>query len=134
MASLAFELHEPTVPRGPLAGLRTYLREIWPPWRPLYILKTWWETPARAVALARVFRPRARLVLLGHTHRAGCWHVGPRVVMNTGGFIPAGGLMLIDLADGHLTSRRIVRTPDGFAPGKPLHRIPVSKLGVQEGF
>lgn len=133
-ASLAFELHEPTTPRGRMARLRTYLHEGWPPWRPLSILKVWWQTPTLAVALARVFRPRARFILVGHTHRAGIWRIGPRIVMNTGGFIPAGGSMLVDLADDHLTARKIVRTTEGFAPGKCIGRFAVSKLGVQEGF
>lgn len=133
-ASLAFELHEPKIPRGPTAMLRTYMREAWPPWRPLRIFKAWWETPARAVALARVFRPQARFVIIGHTHRAGCWRVGPRVVINTGGFLRAGGLMLVDLVEGSLTARKIVPSRHGFLPGKQVDQFPVTKLELREGF
>src|SRR5581483_4543041 len=85
-AALALELHKPSIPRGPLAPLATIARECWPPWRPLQIFRCWFQTPAKAVALARVFRPRARIILIGHTHLCGIWRRGPRVVVNTGSF------------------------------------------------
>ncbi len=132
--SLALELHKSNLPRGRLARIMTFLREAWPPWRPLQIIKCWVETPGKAIALARVFRPRARVIVIGHTHYSGVWRIGPRVVINTGSFLPVAGRMLIDLEGTKLSLRKIVKRGSEFQPGSEIARFEATKLRAHEGF
>ena len=127
-ASLALELHESTLPRGRLARLVTYLREGWPPWRPLQILKCWAEFPGKAALLAHTFRPHARLILIGHSHYGGIWRRGPRIVINTGSFLPIAGRTVADLEGSRLTVRKIVVRGGRFGTGKTVATFDATKL------
>src|SRR5215469_9283796 len=86
--ALELQMVEPPLTKSRVPGLRLALSQLWPPWRPFKILKAWQETPKRAVDLANIFRPRARFVIIGHTHFPGAWKKSERVVINTGSFIP----------------------------------------------
>ncbi|HEY8991397.1 MAG TPA: metallophosphoesterase, partial [Luteolibacter sp.] len=46
---------------------------LFPPHRLLAMMRAWLATPALARRLAGEQRPRARLVVLGHTHHPGVW-------------------------------------------------------------
>lgn len=128
-ASLALELHEPPAVHGVVARLATFARECWPPWRPLQIVKCWVETPGRAVALARTFRPEARFILIGHTHFSGVWERGGRTVINTGSFLPFSGRLAIDLHAGEMIVRKIVAASGGYALGEEARRWKLKEPG-----
>ena len=132
--SLALELHESNIPRGPLARAATFLRECWPPWRPFQIFGHWAQVPGKAVDLARVFRSRARFIFIGHSHYSGIWKRGPRVIINTGSFLPLSGRSLIDLNDHQLSVRQIDRISGKFYPGKIVAKFEVSPLRPLDGF
>lgn len=133
-ASLALELHESTIPRGRLARIATYMRESWPPWRPLQIFKYWMEVPGKAVALARVFRPRARFILIGHSHYGGIWKRDPRIIINTGSFLPIAGRTLVDLDGPRLSVKKIVRSGGKLQAGRTVAEFKVSLIMPHEGF
>lgn len=133
-AALALELHKPPRYRGPLAALATILRECWPPWRPLQIIRCWVETPDKAVDLARVFRPQARFIIIGHTHLAGVWRRGPRVIINTGSFLSVGGRQVVDLHDRELVVRKVERRKGQFELGSEAGRFTATKLKPHEGY
>ena len=133
-AALAIELHRNDARRTPLTAIRTVLRECWPPWRPLQILHSWAVTPARAEALARVFRPRARFILIGHTHLSGSWRRGPRMIINTGSFLPFGGRKAIDVQGATLTVRPILLERGTFHAGAPTMEFAATKLLPGEGY
>src|ERR1700736_4876302 len=78
--SIELQMIEEPLTRGHSPGFRLLVRNCWPPWRPLMIIKAWTEVPGRAADLARVFRPQARFVFVGHTHCPGTWEVSPRVI------------------------------------------------------
>ncbi len=86
--ALELQMVEAPLTKSRLPGLRLTLSQLWPPLRPFKILKAWQETPKRAVDLANIFRPKARFVIIGHTHFPGAWKKSERVVINTGSFIP----------------------------------------------
>ena len=46
--------------------------------------RAWQDLPRLADSAARLRAPDARVVVLGHTHRRGCWQVGERWIVNTG--------------------------------------------------
>lgn len=131
-ASLAISLPKLGVPQGVIGRIATVLYETWPPWRPLQIFRVWREAPARAAMLAEMFRPAARFVIVGHTHRAGIWQQRGRTVINTGSFLPLSGRFAADLAGGRLSIRRICRHRDGsFAPGPVRREFAVGDAGDQ---
>lgn len=82
--------------------LRTRLvriaHNLFPPDRLLNMLRVWMTTPAVVRRLAQAQRPRARLVVLGHTHFPGVWHhrQGPSVI-NTGSFCRPFGARFVEL-------------------------------------
>jgi predicted phosphodiesterase len=133
-AALSIELHRTRMRRDKLSALRTLLRECWPPWRPFQVIHSWAITPGRAEALARVFRPRARFILIGHTHFSGCWRRGPRMVINTGSFLPFGGRMAIDVQGETLTVRPILLERGVFKAGAPMMQFAATKLLPGEGY
>jgi len=102
--------------------VRGFFQEIWPFWRPFKMLSCWAQTPSRARSLAERYRPRARFVVVGHTHRAGVWRTGGRLVINTGSFLPLSGRLAVDLGDGEIVIRRIVHRNGRFYPGKEVGR------------
>jgi UDP-2,3-diacylglucosamine pyrophosphatase LpxH len=133
-AALSIELRKSQARRDNLSAIRTVLRECWPPWRPLQVFHSWAVTPAKAEALARVFRPRARFILIGHTHFSGCWRRGPRTIINTGSFLPLSGRMTVDIVGEKLTVRSIVQERGMFKAGPPLMEFAATKLLAGEGY
>jgi len=124
-AALALELHEPPVRQGPLAKLLTVAYQCWPPWRPLHIIRCWMLTPRRAAKLVKKFRPQARFILLGHTHYPGVWKRRGVVILNNGGFFPLSKQRLVDIENGSLFFREIVREGEQFKTGKTLAEFPL---------
>ncbi len=133
-AALSIELHRMGIQRGAFSTLRTILRECWPPWRPFQILHSWAVTPSRAEALLRVFRPRARFIIIGHTHLSGTWRRGPRVIINTGSFLPIGGRMAVDVLGDELVIRPILFERGAFRAGLPIMKFTATRLRPGEGY
>jgi UDP-2,3-diacylglucosamine pyrophosphatase LpxH len=118
---------------GPIARIAMFAQKAWPPDQPFIIVRCWREAPRRAAAMARVFRPRARFILIGHFHLAGITPLDPRVVVNTGSFAPLLGRLVVDIAGGELSVKRINRTRGVFSPGAEIARFPISALPSDEG-
>jgi predicted phosphodiesterase len=100
---------------------------VWPPTRVLKILKAWREAPARADSLARRHRPRARVVLIGHTHKPGVWRMPSGVVVvNTGSFCRPAKPIAADVTPGSVIVRRIDERGGGFHAGSIITEIPLT--------
>lgn len=114
--------------RHPLRyAFRFAVDTVWPPTRMLQVLRAWQVEPERAVALARRHRPRARYVLLGHTHRPAIRPVpGGPVIINTGSFTAPFGGYAVDLAPPLLRVRRIERRGHEFHPGRVIAEFPLA--------
>jgi UDP-2,3-diacylglucosamine pyrophosphatase LpxH len=117
---------------GPLARFVMFVQELWPPTRPFTVVRCWREAPRRAAALARIFRPRARFILIGHFHLAGIDQLEPRVVVNTGSFAPLLGRLAVDIAGDELIVNRIKRTRGVFSIGEAVARFPITALSPDE--
>jgi len=124
-ASLSLEMREPSSPNGRFPHAKMILREAWPPWRVFGILQAWSETPGRAARLLRLFRPRARFLILGHTHRAGAWTVDGRIIVNTGSYLPLSRRFAVRVEGESLTLREVLRRGSDFRLGREVarHRI-----------
>lgn len=122
-AVLALELHDVPLSRGPLAQIACLMEAVWPPWRPFQILKCWREAPRRAVQLAETFRPHARIIVIGHTHRRGIWRIGPRIVINTGSFMPFAKRFAVDVEAGVVSVKTILLERGQFVIGPEIERF-----------
>jgi predicted phosphodiesterase len=89
------------------------------------IIKAWSEVPGRASELARVFRPDAKFIILGHTHYPGAWKIAQRVVINTGSFVPYFGACAAIIETGRIEVRRIVCNQQQFVLGKLLESFAI---------
>lgn len=87
------------------AGL--FFREIWPPTRPLEVLKVYARLPGLASAFAREFRPQCQVLLFGHTHRAKIWHRSGRLLVNTGAFVTFARPAMVEIENRRLSVWRL---------------------------
>jgi predicted phosphodiesterase len=133
-ASIELQLIEEPLTRGRSPGFRLLIRNCWPPWRALMIIKAWYEVPRRAANLAQIFRPKARFVIVGHTHFPVAWKVAPRVIINTGSFVPYFGACAAIIESGRIEVRQINSCQDRFVIGKLLRNFAVEPLGPKETF
>jgi predicted phosphodiesterase len=100
---------------------------VWPPYRCFEMARAWREAPRRAASLASEHRPRARCIVIGHTHRPGIWRAPLRpVVVNTGSFTLPFGAFAADVSPGLVTVRRIERVRAGFRAGPAVGEVPLS--------
>jgi predicted phosphodiesterase len=126
--SIELQMIERPLTRGCAPELRLLLRNAWPPWRPLKIAKAWLELPRLADDLAHAFRPRARFIVVGHTHYPGVWKVGQRVIINTGGFVPYFGALTVLIESGRLEVREVKVSKKKFVLGKLRGNFPIEPL------
>jgi predicted phosphodiesterase len=123
--SIELQMIEEPLTRGHSPGFRLLVRNCWPPWRPLMIIKAWTEVPGRASELANVFRPDAKFIILGHTHYPGAWRIAERVVINTGSFVPYFGACAAIIEAGRIEVRRIVCRQQQFVLGRLLNTFSI---------
>ncbi len=98
-ACQAYESEKVERKPSPFSKVRMVVREMWPPTRPFTILRTWVVTPRLARRFAETHYPKARYVVTGHTHRAGCWTRHGITVFNLGSFTPLSGRLALVLQD-----------------------------------
>jgi predicted phosphodiesterase len=84
------------------------------PWALGRVVRYWHVIPSIAARFAAEHAPDARVVLIGHTHRAGAWRVGARVVLNTGSFGFPGRPYAVVIEAGSLAFVRIRRRGDAY--------------------
>jgi predicted phosphodiesterase len=128
--SIELQMLEEPLTRGGSPGFHLFLRNCWPPWRPLMIIKAWCEVPGRAAQLGRVFRPEAKFIIVGHTHCPGAWAVPPRVIINTGSFVPYFGACAVIIESGRIEVRRIDFHRQQFVLGKLIRDFTIEPVPV----
>lgn len=100
---------------------------VWPPQRLLRILQAWREAPGRAAALAGRHRPKARFILIGHTHKPGVWKTASGiVVVNTGSFCRPFGAMAADITPERIRIRTIDVRGGEFHLGRKVADFPLT--------
>jgi predicted phosphodiesterase len=132
--AIELQMIEPALTGERWPGLRLFIRQFWPPFRPLMIMKAWWETPRLAANLGRVFRPQARFIFVGHTHFPGAWKVDPRIVINTGGFVACFGACAAIIDSKKIELRRVVSYRSQFVLGKRIAGYAIDPLRPTDGF
>jgi predicted phosphodiesterase len=117
----------PRTHRSWWARLRRLLHTIFPPHRILTMLRAWRDTPTLARRLVRAQRPRAQLIVLGHTHHAGVWsEPGGITVVNTGTFCTPFGPCFVELHGERVRVVRIAGREGVFYPGTVISEFPLA--------
>jgi predicted phosphodiesterase len=81
------------------------------------IWRCWREMPDAGARLAEVYRPAARIVILGHFHWPGVWRRRGRVVINTGAATLAHGALAVDFVGPQLLVRALQFSRSGLRLG-----------------
>jgi UDP-2,3-diacylglucosamine pyrophosphatase LpxH len=105
---------------GFLGKLETISHAAWPPSTPLAILDIWKNGPERVAKWMEEFTPRAKVLVMGHTHRAGMWQHRDRWVINTGAFHPFTRPHFVEWEPGRLRLVEIERRRGAFQPGRTV--------------
>ena len=123
----AAEMEFPQVrPHNGIGGfLRKWAAEFWPPKRPFLILNTWLNAPRLAHRFRESHRPRARCIVVGHTHLPYCSRRVDKWAINTGAFVTPSVARTVDVRGDDLTVRRVDRRGDRFEPGAEILSVPL---------
>ena len=120
--------------RNPVKYTLRFLTDtVWPPPSAWNMLQAWRNlrrgSPRSAPASTR---PRARYILVGHTHRPGVWRTPAGVVViNTGSFSPPFGGLAVDLTPTRLAVRRIEARGGAFHPGRTIAEFPLGRTAAR---
>ena len=63
-----------------------FMEMIFRPRNIFKLLHYWHQVPRLADKFVEQYTPKAKFVLFGHSHREGIWHIGDRVMINTGSY------------------------------------------------
>ena len=116
-----------SIPDGQWGKFTTFMKQTWPPNRLVNMVSTWTNTHVNAINLVRVYRPHARIIVVGHTHFPGIWHRQGYTVINTGSYLPVLGRLAVDFEGGYVTTRKVVFRGGRFHLGRVLSRIPLRR-------
>jgi predicted phosphodiesterase len=97
------------------ASHSSFLAMLLRPWALARVLAYWHQFPRLAADFVQRHAPEARFALLGHTHRAGLWRIGGRVIVNTGHFGLPGPALAVVLEGRSLSIRRVVKRGELYA-------------------
>jgi predicted phosphodiesterase len=100
---------------------------VWPPHRVLSIVRAWRETPGLAATFARRHRPKARFIVIGHTHKPGVWRTASGiVVINTGAFCRPFGPMAAEVSADRIRVRSVQFRKGEFHLGPRVAEFPLT--------
>lgn len=122
-ATRSYDVSHVPVRPGLVGTAVHFFETVWPPWRPLRILQSWAEIPARAERFIQTWRPGSRTLLIGHSHLGGVWKRNGLTIINTGtsmvGFRPRA----VRISQGKLTLHHLNLEKGEFQLGPPRRSI-----------
>lgn len=126
--SLVASVYMPDIRRGFLARVEMLGRFALKPWRIVHTLDYWGNVAHYSHALRARFRPDARLMLIGHTHRAGVWQTRDFTLVNTGSYQPLSRPLIVHLDERRAAVYRVRLTGDRYKLGEELHHVSLAAL------
>lgn len=93
------------------------------PWRAARAVRYWASVPNLASAMRDQFRPAAKLMLIGHSHRPGIWRREGWTLVNTGSFQPLSSPLLAVLGLDRAVIHRLKRRQSGYSVAAPVAEI-----------
>lgn len=85
-STLVASVYPPEIHRGFIARVELLSRFAMKPWRIVRTLDYWGNVSHYCHAIRERHRPNAKLMLIGHTHRAGIWQTHDFTIVNTGSY------------------------------------------------
>lgn len=80
------------------------------PWEVPRVVAYWRREPEMAMRFIERYSPGTRVLIIGHSHRAGVWRRGDRTIINTGAFSFPGRPWCAVVSEGDLSVHRLVKT------------------------
>lgn len=108
--------HKPTF----LGAVRCYAGWLARPRLVAAVLRVWWKMPAIAAEFLHRYAPQAEVIVLGHAHRSGVWHVDGKTIINTGSFEGPGVPLVAQVCDGAVHVRAVTRDQGAYSLGRTL--------------
>lgn len=114
-------------------NLRSAIRLVHPPRRPIEILRCWLETGKRIEKFEQIYSPGKKWILIGHTHRPGIYRLnhGQLIGVNTGGFLSVGKAWMVEIADQSLSILKVEEDRLGMRVGKSIFTADLSQRGQE---
>ena len=102
--------------RGKIVSL---CHDLWPPTRPLRIIQSWRKAPQLALDAMKQFRPDAKIMIIGHTHRPFIFEQDGRIIVNTGAYFSMSSRTVVDISpkDRQAVVRRVACNQERFLLG-----------------
>lgn len=82
--------------------LLTLLRRLIVPYKAWGIIKCWWEAASLTERFCSHYAPKAKLVVVGHTHRRGIWQRKNLTIVNLGGYLPGSEAYAVVIDDSRI--------------------------------
>lgn len=111
------------LPPGWTARIALMSRFVRKPWRAAITVRYWARVNDYCRRLQRQHRPDARLMLIGHTHRAGVWPLSGFTLVNTGGFQPLARPLAAILDERRALVHRVERHAQHFRLGRKIFQL-----------
>ena len=109
--------------RGILARMLMVGKFALQPWRVFQALHYWSNVVHYAHGLQEQFFPNARLVVIGHTHRPGVWHLPSFTLVNTGSYQPLSKPLTVRLTENDAVVHRVEQNGDQLRFGAVVHHM-----------
>lgn len=81
------------------------------------------SSPPVGDAVLREDAPEAKVIIIGHTHRAGIWELPGRVLVNTGSITGPGRALTARVQGEQVVVQRIREGPRGYQAGETVARL-----------
>lgn len=117
---------------GDLGKPTTIIDTLCKPRKIAAITRYWIQNPRRMNAFAHRFAPASRVVVVGHSHRAGIRRIGSRDIINTGAFGVPGPALGVLIDDRGLHVHRIVKRNGWRLCTTVVHHDPRSSATPEE--
>lgn len=121
--TLVASVYTPNIKRGILARLEMLGRFAVKPWRIIRTLEYWGNVAHYSHRLQERFRPQAKLMLIGHTHRAGVWQTKDFTLVNTGSYQPLSQPLVVQLDEHRAVVRKVILQGNEYHIGEELHHF-----------
>lgn len=126
-ASLGTGTVRKAMPKTRRAWLLRLFSDTGHPVRALQVLRAWQTLPGRAERLVAAHRPRARWIIVGHTHLPGHWRRGGRQILNTGAYMPWFGRRTVTINEDGLSMNKVACAGKYFRAEREVFRCRFSE-------
>ncbi|MFO0948694.1 MAG: metallophosphoesterase [Planctomycetota bacterium] len=124
-STLVASVYPPAIRGGFFSRVELLSRFALKPWRIIRTLDYWGNVSHYCHGIRERHRPEARLMLIGHTHRAGIWQTHDFTIVNTGSYHLLSKPMVVHLQEHRAVVHQAVRRGQEYVLGQELYHMPL---------